>query len=112
MRKKLSAEKQCKTESKPETQVGEALTLDFPQEDEMIVGSNYTFRIGTAGQTLLVEVGIDRDPWKPCRRDSGYWWYDWSGFTPGYHLVRARTHTQDGRVEMTLLRRFKVSKHG
>lgn len=72
------------------------LCVDYPQEGELISSRGYTFRI--SGQARTVEVAVDGDEWRPCRRASGVWWFDWSGYAPGRHqiLVRARTNDRDG----------------
>jgi hypothetical protein len=81
------------------------LSVDYPQEGELISARGYTFRI--AGQALNVEVAIDGDEWRPCRPAQGYWWFDWSGYASGRHqmLVRGRPEAGAGYTFRTC--RFK-----
>jgi hypothetical protein len=85
-----------------------AVFIDYPQQDEGITSAQYTFRIGTAPQADKVEVSIDRGPWLACRQADGFWWYDWSNYTPGVHRLTARGVTTDGKTGMSLQRRFQV----
>jgi hypothetical protein len=87
---------------------GKAVILEYPTEGETVAGDSYTFRISAPEGTRLTELSINQGPWQVCRHAAGYWWFDWTGFRVGEYQVRARAHSQDGRVEMTLLRKFQV----
>jgi hypothetical protein len=76
----------------------------------MVAGDSYTFRISAPEGTRLTELSLNQGPWQVCRNAAGYWWFDWFGFKDGEYLARARAHLQDGRVKMTLLRKFQVKK--
>jgi len=70
--------------------------IDYPAQDETLVGPDYHVRLGVGGADL-VEISIDKSPWLPCRLTSGYWWYDWSDIAPGKHTLVARMRTSDNR---------------
>ncbi|MDD5656928.1 MAG: hypothetical protein PHF00_06695 [Elusimicrobia bacterium] len=89
-------------------QAPEPLTIDYPQEGDILDGYAYTFRVTAPLDACPVEVSLDRGPWLACRFAAGHWWYDWSGFSAGRYQLRARMRTADGRLKMTLLRRFSV----
>jgi len=83
------------------------VTLDYPQDGEIITSPNYTFRIG-AKEAGNVEVSIDGEAWTPCRQAEGYWWYDWSGYDSGIHEILARVQPQDGLIAPPAKCRFQV----
>jgi hypothetical protein len=82
--------------------------LDFPKEGEQVDSTEYTLRIDAPESAQFVEVSINQGPWQPCRRASGYWWHDWTGFGSGSYQARARMHNPEGRVMTTLARHFRV----
>lgn len=88
---------------------GVRAVLDHPQQGETITSPQYTFRVGTAGDIERVAVSIDQGPWRPCRNSSGYWWYDWSGYTEGRYQAEAKAHTKDGRAVTSGLWKFQVA---
>lgn len=84
------------------------VVLDHPQQGEKITAPQYTFRVGTSGDIELVAISINQGPWQPCRNASGYWWYDWSGYTGGRYQAEARGQTKDGRVFASVQSNFQV----
>lgn len=80
------------------------VVVDCPKEGEIITSPNYTIRIG-ASEGNTVEVSIDAGDWKTCRPAEGYWWYDWEGYTPGFHSIRARIRDKKGKIVKTSLSR-------
>ena len=82
--------------------------VDFPRQYEKIAHPQYTFRVGAAASAKRVEVSINQGPWKACRPASGYWWYDWTGYTAGEHEVVARAYAADGRGETSEPKEFFV----
>lgn len=81
--------------------------IDFPVEDEAIGTKEYTFRLwAREGET--VEVSINGSLWQPCRAAVGFWWYDWNGYLPGRHELRARVKNPDGTTQTTPSRNFRV----
>ncbi|HAM36570.1 MAG TPA: hypothetical protein DEB40_14760 [Elusimicrobia bacterium] len=96
-----------KTEPMTET-VPHAVMLDYPTEGEVITSASYTFRISAPKNGDKIEVSINQGEWLPCRQEGGYWWYDWSGYEPGEYQIRARMHAADGKMKLTMLRRFDV----
>jgi hypothetical protein len=89
-----------KTEVQKEAAAAAQITVDYPREGDRITWPAYTFRIETraAGN---VELAIDQNEWKPCRKAGGYWWYDWAGYQPGMHRAVARIHPQNGGKRYT-----------
>ncbi|MDD5210566.1 MAG: hypothetical protein PHV36_14345 [Elusimicrobiales bacterium] len=87
---------------------GARAMLDHPQQGEKITAPQYTFRIGTIGDIELVAISINNGPWQPCRNSSGYWWYDWAGYTAGKYQAEAKAQTKDGRVFTTGQCNFQV----
>jgi hypothetical protein len=83
------------------------VALDYPQDAETIVGPNYTFRISAPVDAQKVELSINKSPWQTCRHANGFWWFDCSDIARGPAQARARTITKDGKMKMTLLRRFQ-----
>lgn len=83
--------------------------LDHPQQGEKITAPQYTFRIGAVGDIELVAVSIDQGPWQPCRNASGYWWYDWSGYTGGKHQAEVKAQTKDDRFFTSEPYKFQVA---
>jgi hypothetical protein len=65
------------------------VTVNYPQEGEIITSGHYTFRILTSAMEN-VDVSIDGKEWQPCRECVGFWWYDWSGYGAGAHTIVAR----------------------
>lgn len=86
----------------------ERLEIDYPSEGERIDLSGYTFRVGADQALAFAEVSIDRGPWQPCRQACGFWWFDWTGYSPGDHAVSARAVGRDGRTLNSTPRRFVV----
>ena len=70
--------------------------IDHPQQDERLYASHYSIRLGVGG-AIEVEISIDRSPWRPCRFDSGYWWFDWHDIPVGKHVLAARLKTSGGQ---------------
>ena len=81
------------------------VVIDYPQEGEIVTSFAYTIRIG-AMPTDRVEISIDDKEWKPCRPNVGYWWYDWSGYNAGPHVLRARIPGAGGQAVRSKPRRF------
>ncbi len=79
------------------------LWIDFPQQGDRLLGPDYVVRMGVGGADL-VQISFDGGSWQNCRLTSGYWWYDWSGITPGKHTLVARMRTADGRWFRTPVR--------
>ena len=64
------------------------IAVEYPREGELITSSRYTFHIDGSAR---VEIAIDGDDWRPCRRSDGYWCFDWSGYDSGRHQAIVRT---------------------
>ena len=86
-----------------------AFTLDYPQKGEVVTSDNYTLRFSVPEGASYVEVSVDGGVWSGCRFSVGHWWYDWSNYGDGKHVIVARAVTQDGR-EAEIERTTKVER--
>jgi hypothetical protein len=82
--------------------------VDYPQEGEVIDDFCYTFRIDAPENAQDVEVSINRGPWLACRKDAGYWWFDWECDDAGEYELAAMAKAPDGHYETVGQRRFSV----
>jgi hypothetical protein len=80
--------------------------VDYPQEGERIRTPFYSFSI--EGPASNVEIAIDGEDWRPCRKSGGYWRYDWSGYAPGRHQAIVRGESYADREPAVTTRRFVV----
>jgi hypothetical protein len=53
--------------------------------------------IGASGDGYA-EISFNDKEWLPCRFGSGYWWFDWTDFTLGYHALSARLIDHRGNI--------------
>ncbi|HXT00201.1 MAG TPA: hypothetical protein VN915_05970 [Elusimicrobiota bacterium] len=83
--------------------------IEYPAKGETIVSPTYTIRVGAPASADAVDVSIDLGPWRPCRKDAGYWWYDWAGYADGEHDVIARIRGSSGRWRMSAARQVAVA---
>lgn len=86
----------------------EQMSVDYPQELEVITSAAYSFRIGAPEAVRSVEARIDEGPWRPCRESCGFWWYDWSGYGNGLHEVLIRAENPHGWCIRSSPRKFMV----
>lgn len=101
----LKRRKHLKAAPRPEAKPEARVSVDFPSESERISPFGYTIRVG-APEDCLAEVSIDGGDWQPCRRDVGYWWFDWMSYAPGEHEVLARAVLPDGTILSSERRRL------
>jgi hypothetical protein len=85
------------------------LEVDHPQQDQTVTSSAYTIRVDAPETLASLEVSLDRGPWHACRHACGFWWYDWSGYDSGEHVVVARGQNRDGSPIGSTPRRFSVA---
>lgn len=71
------------------------LEMLYPAEGEAIEPSRCRFLIEASERP--VEIAIDGDGWRPCRRGDGVWWFDGSGLAPGRHQALIRCEGPGGR---------------
>lgn len=83
--------------------------IDYPQAGEPVLPGHYSIRI-TASEAAKAEISLDNSPWQPCRQDSGYWWYDWTGFEPGIHQARVQVIGDNGAILAVATRQITVKK--
>ena len=83
--------------------------IDYPRHNEVVVSPTYALRIAAPAAVAALDVSIDQGPWRACRKDVGYWWYDWSGYADGEHEIIARTRGQNGRWRMSAPRELSVA---
>ena len=110
---KLTAKKTAATTAKTETQnkltdTNEYVLIDHPKNLETITSRHYAIRIAASAATSL-DISINDAPWQGCRHSVGYWWFDWTNFTPGTHQLVARMHMKNGEYLISKRRRCKVS---
>ena len=110
---KLTAKKTAATTAKTETQnkltdTNEYVLIDHPKNLETITSRHYAIRIAASAATSL-DISINDAPWQGCRHSVGYWWFDWTNFTPGTHQLVARMRTKTGEYLISKRRRCKVS---
>ncbi|MCX5797938.1 MAG: hypothetical protein NTY77_20805 [Elusimicrobia bacterium] len=108
MRRRHTPPHSAQRQEPPDAAAGEAPAIDFPKEGETVAPAHYTLRISSPRKAQAVEVRIGQGPWLPCRHGSGFWWCDWSDIEPGSYQARARVRFADGRMMLTLLRRFQA----
>jgi hypothetical protein len=87
-----------------------SISVEYPQEGELITSSSYTFRID--GGAPRVEIAIDGGDWRPCRRSDDYWWFDWSDYDSGRHQAIVRSAPPGGPESATRTCRFLVELQG
>lgn len=85
-----------------------SITVDYPQENERISATNYTFRISTGAELQNIEVSINGGSWQGCRASSGHWWHDWQVDQSGPHILLVRGQTQTGEKVISGRRQFTV----
>ncbi len=86
----------------------EYLVMDHPKNNETIHSWHYAVRLGTGVNCKTVDISIDDGPWQPCRYTNGYWWYDWTNYSPGTHQLIARMTKTNGQYLITTKRRCKT----
>lgn len=101
------ANKKTTTRTETRTTLKEYVEIDYPTNMETITSRYYGIRIGT-GPCDRVDISIDDQPWQTCRHSVGYWWYDWTNYTPGTHQMVARMYTKTGEYLISKRRRCKV----
>lgn len=82
------------------------VSIDYPQENEKIVSSNYTFRVSAPLDAERVELSLDNGEWRPLRQAAGFWWYDCAGIAAGPHDAALRIIQAGGRALSLQPRRF------
>ena len=86
------------------------LNVDFPRQSETVGSVDYTIRVDAPEDAQKVEVAVDQGEWRPCRRSSGYWWHDWSGYEDGEHEVVARLVCAHGKTVLSEAHEFVVAR--
>ena len=77
----------------PKTRGDNIPCIDYPRLGEKVRRGHYAIRISApAGEC---HVAIDGDCWRSCRREAGFFWYDWSP-APGAHHIVARNRVDNG----------------
>jgi len=90
------------------TNKNEYVVMDYPRNLENITAWHYAVRIGTGVNCKKVDVSIDNKSWQACRYSNGYWWYDWTNYTPGSHQLIARMTKTNGQYLITKKRRCRT----
>ncbi|MCG2726279.1 MAG: bifunctional transaldolase/phosoglucose isomerase [Elusimicrobia bacterium] len=94
--------------TKTTTNKTEYVVIDYPKNLETINSWHYAVRIGTGLNCEKVDISIDDKPWQTCRYSDGYWWYDWTNYTPGTHQLTARMTKTNGQYIISTKRRCKI----
>lgn len=93
----------------PHTEAPAVSSIDFPYEGELIISPHYSIRV-SARLARAVEVSIDAGSWKAARRaGEEHWYYDWTGYAPGAHVVCVRVTHPDGSQETLRPRALRVA---
>lgn len=88
-----------------------AISLDLPVPGEAVTAPHYALRV-SAPEAALVAVSIDGGGWLPCRFAAGFWWYEWSGYAPGRHVIGVQSRGVDGAVRAQASRPVSVRPAG
>lgn len=76
--------------------------IDYPRPGDAIApGQPYSFRVSAPADAQEVRLSIDDGEWKPCRKDDGHWWFDWSAQAEGEHIAVSRVIESDGSMLVT-----------
>lgn len=86
------------------------IRVEFPQEKETLVSSDYTFRVLAPEAAVSVDLCINQGDWLPCREAVGLWWHDWNTMDNGEYEVVSRARQADGTVTVSEPRIFFVKK--
>ena len=92
-----------KTQTPPRKTI--APRIEYPREGETITSPRYIFRIDASAR---VEIAIDGDDWRSCRRSDDYWWFDWSDYDSGRHQAIVCSVPRAGEEPATRTCRFLV----
>ncbi|MEA3306756.1 MAG: hypothetical protein U9Q34_03125 [Elusimicrobiota bacterium] len=103
-----AVKKNIKRTVKTTTKKNEYLVMDHPKNNETIRSWHYAVRVGAGANCKTVDISIDDGPWQPCRHSNGYWWYDWTNYTPGTHQLVARMTKTNGQYLITKKRRCRT----
>jgi len=82
--------------------------IDYPKQNEKVESNHYSFRIDTSDDCEHVEITFDEKIWKPCRLDTGFWWFDIHNHEKGTYNLKAKAKTKTGKEIKTKARKFKV----
>lgn len=85
-----------------------AVHVKYPRAGETVKRPSYAVQVEAPPEPVRVELRINDADWLPCREALGLWWFDWSGFEPGEHILVARVMTQDGDVLESVEREILV----
>jgi hypothetical protein len=85
------------------------VAIDRPGIGETIQSPHYTIRIVAPLDAEMVEISVDRTPWRLCRYASGYWWFDWWDYLPGEHSARVRVRPFDDKGYVLADRAVRVA---
>ncbi len=71
------------------------VSIDFPQEGDVVRPGHYAARVCDAGAGQ-VQFRVGEGPWLDCRESVGYHWYDWAPES-GPVRLSARARVGKGR---------------
>lgn len=93
-------------ETTPRRTVPARVAVEFPGEGERIASRGCVFHI--EGPARRVDIAIDGDGWRSCRRSADHWSFSWSGYSSGRHQAIIRSEPETGQEPMIETRRFVV----
>jgi len=85
----------------------ERIAVDYPHEGEVLAAPSCTFLIDAPARG--VEIAVDGDEWRPCRRSDGFWRHDRRFPDPGVHQAVVRCAGTGGAEPAIRVRRFFVA---
>lgn len=88
--------------------VKRAVSIDYPQEEELVRPGHYAVRI-TAAEAGAVDISLDGKGWHACYPSVGYFWFDWQPTGTGQHELLVRLRTPDGHIKRSSVRSCLVS---
>jgi hypothetical protein len=86
----------------------ERISVDYPHEGEVLTSAACTFLIDAPARG--VEIAVDGEEWRPCRRGDGYWRHDWFFPSPGPHQAVVRCAGPSGAEPAIRVCRFVVER--
>ncbi|MCK4659256.1 MAG: hypothetical protein KAV82_07005 [Phycisphaerae bacterium] len=80
------------------------VSIDYPQEDEIITSATYVIRMTASDSSDNVRVKIDAGDWSQCYWSDGHWWFDWSNYPTGDREMIAEAWSVFGQRYETAVR--------
>lgn len=85
-----------------------ALGVEFPAQEQAVASSRCIVQISGPDDAQIIEISVDRGPWRSCIRACGFWWHECGELGNGPHRLSVRGQARDGTSLNALPRRFSV----